>query len=75
MKCPECVKQDLKSKVNVPSYCIRTAMCVDQYYDEDGKYHSHDMNTTSSQYTCSNGHAWTKISKGSCWCGWGKNEN
>jgi len=36
------------------------------YYDEDGVYHHHDTNITTSSYSCSNGHEWTTKSRGKC---------
>ena len=40
------------------------------FYDENGKWHNHDGNITTTGYECSNGHRWTVESTGSCWCGW-----
>lgn len=40
------------------------------FYDEQGRHHYHDSNTTTSGYECSNGHNWVVKSKPSCWCGW-----
>jgi hypothetical protein len=40
------------------------------FYDEQGRHHTHDSNTTTTGYRCSNGHEWTEKSTGSCWCGW-----
>lgn len=70
MKCPDCVKEGLKSNV-YPGHSYTTAMFCRPYYDEDGKLHVHDMNTTTTSYYCSNNHTWSKSHQGSCWCGWG----
>jgi len=40
------------------------------FYDEEGKYHDHDPNSSSTSYSCSNGHTWAESSRSSCWCGW-----
>lgn len=71
MICPQCRKEGLKSKV-YPGGGSTTLMYCQPFYDEGGKYHHHDSNTTRYNYSCSNGHEWVEYSKGSCWCGWGK---
>lgn len=40
-----------------------TLMCANPYYDENGKYHHNDPNTTTTYYNCSNGHQWTESTK------------
>lgn len=69
MICPECKKQELKSKVYTGPG-LTTLMWCPPFYDEDGKFHNHDGNTTTTPMNCSNGHNWTHESIGSCWCGW-----
>ena len=62
MKCEECQKEGKKSFVNAGmgmSTCSGSA----HYYDEEGEYHVHDMNTTSYLMTCSNGHSWQEHSE------------
>ena len=71
MICEQCVKENKKSKV-FPHGGFTTAMYCPPFYDENGAYHSHDMNTRTDSYSCSNGHEWRESSTGSCWCGWGK---
>lgn len=69
MICPECKAENKKSRVYAgPS--SSTCMHCAPYYDEDGKHHYHDINTSSTSYSCSNGHEWSESSQGSCWCGW-----
>lgn len=58
MKCPTCKDLGVKSRV-YPGMSYATCMGWQPYYDEDGQYHSHDPNTTTTDYTCSNGHEWT----------------
>ncbi len=70
MICPECSKEGQKSTV-YPGGSLRTCMNFNPFYDQDGKYHLHDANTTTTNYRCSNGHAWIESRRGSCWCGWG----
>lgn len=59
MKCQECVDAGQKSRVT-PGMSTVTAMYCAPYYDEEGVYHHHDMNSHTTQYTCSNGHQWIK---------------
>ena len=73
MICPECQKLGLKSKA-YPGWTTCTAMYCQPFYDEEGELHHHDMNTTSTQYSCSNGHNWAENIKGTCWCGWDGNK-
>jgi hypothetical protein len=68
MKYPDCEKEDKKSSVYV-GITSSTAMHCPSYYDEDGRLHSHDQNTTHTAYKCSNGHEWSEKYKGKCWCG------
>lgn len=70
--CAECSKQGKKSKVYEDGFSTKTLLHCVSFYDEDGKRHSHDGNTVTTGMTCSNGHKWQRVSKGSCWCGWGK---
>lgn len=70
MICPECKSNGEKSNV-YPGGSQRTLMYFPPYYDENGKYHNHDSNTTTTSYRCSNGHNWSDKRRGSCWCGWG----
>ncbi len=65
MKCKTCVEQGLKSTVEVVS-SVSTLMCEHQYYDEDGRYHLHDPNTTNTLYRCSNGHSTGETSRRHC---------
>ncbi len=71
MKCPKCQKEGKESKV-FPHGSSTTLMHSQPFYDEKGKYHDHDPNITTSQYSCSNGHRWTEKNNSICWCGWGK---
>jgi hypothetical protein len=67
MKCPECVQNNQKSRVAVGG-STRTLLGFTPFYDEDGNYHNHDPNTTSTQYSCSNGHTWVEKTQHKCWC-------
>ncbi len=65
MKCPVCVEEGKRSRVH-PRGSRRTLMHCSPYYDEDGKLHSHNRNTTTSSYSCSEGHRWSIKIKGRC---------
>jgi hypothetical protein len=70
MFCPQCQEEGKKSRVLPGPTSVRTLLYSQPYYDEDGKYHDHDRNTTTRGYSCSNGHSWSETKTGSCWCGW-----
>lgn len=59
MRCPTCKENGEKSRV-FPGPTTTTLMSRNVYYDGDGNYHSHDPNTKTTKYTCSNGHEWTE---------------
>lgn len=46
-----------------------TLMSGSSFYDGQGRFHSHDPNTSTTNYTCSNGHSWN-VGSGPilCWC-------
>lgn len=67
MKCPTCVAEGKRSKVFVgPS--TSTCMSGASFYDEDGRPHFHDPNTTTTEYRCSNDHTWKETVSAKCWC-------
>lgn len=69
MRCPECVEAGQRSKVYV-GLSTTTLMYAQPFYDEDGRWHHHDPNQTTTEYTCSNGHSW-KETTGPHQCAWG----
>lgn len=69
VQCDKCTIEGWRSRVYLGG-TFRTAVGVDQYYDEDGKLHVHDGNANSQSFACSNGHSWTVTSYRKCWCGW-----
>jgi len=73
MICLECKKKGLKSQV-YPGVSSTTLLYCQPFYDEKGRYHDHDANTTTTEYSCSNGHKWVEKTTGSCWCGWPEKE-
>jgi hypothetical protein len=71
VKCPECVKQGLRSKVFAGETSSTFLHCP-SFYDEEGELHTHDSNVYTCGYRCSNGHEWSEDIRMSCWCGWPK---
>lgn len=69
MICPMCEAQGLQSKVLAGPSSV-TLIYSPPFYDENGAYHHHDLNTSTTQCKCSSGHEWTEVSRPSCWCGW-----
>ena len=57
MKCSQCETNGLKSKIYIGG-STSTAMLADIYFDEDGNYHSHNGNSYTTEYCCTNGHLW-----------------
>lgn len=71
MICQTCKAEGQKSIVT-PSHGGTTAMYCQPFYDENGVYHHHDSNTTTTGYTCSRGHRWSEVApKPKCpGCSW-----
>jgi len=67
--CPFCAREGRKSQLR-PGISFKTAMYFAPYYDEEGKYHFHDGNMTTTDFGCSNGHRFDYRRKGYCSCGW-----
>jgi hypothetical protein len=65
MKCLTCLEEGRKSTIT-PHGGSTICMGFSPYYDEEGKYHSHDPNTSSFWYSCSNGHEWGESSYRAC---------
>ncbi len=61
MKCPECIKQGLKSIVAIKEV-NKTLNNYLPFYDEEGNYHNHDYNYTYSNMECNNGHLFLTVS-------------
>lgn len=75
MICPKCKEEGNTSKV-YSGYGMTTCAGTMSYYDEQGKYHYHDSNITTSQATCSNGHRITMKSSSKCSsCDFGSNSD
>ena len=71
MKCPECLKLGIKSRVYVGDFKVSKGHIMD-YFDEDGFYHIHDTSATTTDYACSSSHSWSETKVFPCWCKWGE---
>lgn len=65
MRCPECIAEGERSRLTSGGG-MTTLLGYRPYYDEDGVYHDHDPNTTTTGYSCSRGHKFTIRTKRSC---------
>jgi len=63
MKCPFCIEEEKKSKLYIGA-TLGTLMYCEPYYDEEGTYHSDDINTYTTDYHCSEGHKFTVSMRG-----------
>lgn len=72
MICPECQASGGRSEVRyVPMSEVRTTLPVDRFFDADGDSHTHDPNTYTASYTCSEGHVFEVHGAGACHrCDW-----
>jgi len=74
MICKQCQDQGTKSRVT-PLGGTETLLGFNPYYDEEGRYHSHDPNTFTGRYKCSNDHEWIEQETTPCpapSCDWNK---
>lgn len=55
--CPQCKKLKQKSKVYLIG-STKTLLGWSPYWDEEGRYHSHDPNKVRTGYNCNRGHTW-----------------
>jgi hypothetical protein len=70
MICQKCKNEGQKSTVTVGP-CFTTAMASRPFYDEEGTYHNHDGNVTTTSYSCSRGHSFTVRERLKCpGCTW-----
>ena len=65
MRCPTCKENKVKSKVFRGPTQLTTGL-VETFWDEDEQYHRHDGNVTTEEFTCSEGHTWSRESTGQC---------
>lgn len=74
MICPACKAHGVRSNV-YPGFSSTTLMGGASYWDTDGRYHSHDPNTTTTDFRCSQGHEWTEHHKSPCpSCNYGRQQ-
>ncbi len=56
MKCPKCLEENTTSRIYMEMGGTVTCMGWMPYYDEEGRHHNHDPNSSTTGGTCSNGH-------------------
>ena len=66
MICPKCKELGLKSTIKGNGYGTSTAMANHPYWDEEGVYHSHSLNISTFEYTCSKGHSLVQSGHNPC---------
>ena len=67
MKCDACMIEGRMSSIRVLGHYPRTDMGSDEYFDEGGNHHYHDLNTGGGPILeCSNGHRRVGSHGGSC---------
>lgn len=67
MKCPHCVRDNLKSTLTVKK-AEPIAGEVTRFWDEEGNLHVHDETNYRDVFSCSNGHNWMTEQKSRCPC-------
>jgi len=65
MICPACQREGKQSRIKLLGYIV-TSMCAHEFYDEQGRYHSHDPNSMSTSARCSAGHQLAIVVKHGC---------
>lgn len=83
MRCPACIKQGVRSRVDWVSDVetvdedrspqSRTPPQKSQFeawYDDTGRVHIHSYCYSRTWYRCKNGHFFSVVSASSCGCGW-----
>ena len=69
--CPECRDQGARSRVYWNGGENQgTAVAVDRFWDEQGRFHHHDPRISHDRYRCTEGHEFQISSRNKCWCGW-----
>lgn len=72
MKCPMCEEEEQRSTVTIGAV-FSTCMYNAPFYDEDGRYHNHDPNSSTQHFSCSRGHDFSKSLTSPCpSCDFGK---
>lgn len=65
MKCPQCEAEGIKSTID-DRHGWTTSMGVARFHDEDGRYHVHDRNRTTTDLRCSKNHDLRLVSRKGC---------
>jgi hypothetical protein len=67
-KCPQCSAEEQGRVVRLGE-SQKAAYCPN-YFDSEGKEHSHNENAITSTYECQARHRWSERHVAKCWCGW-----
>jgi hypothetical protein len=67
-KCPHCPQEENPRVTLVGS--VQKSAYYPNYFDSDGKEHSHNENSISTTYECQNRHRFSERTVSRCWCGW-----
>lgn len=65
MICPYCQKEGKTSRL-YPNGGTSTLALGESFYDEEGRWHTHDPNIHTSGWYCSNGHRWVEKTRRAC---------
>lgn len=68
MICIACKNENQKSKVYISDVFYDLQKAQDRFFDEEGRWHVHDVNITTTKYQCSNNHVWSEVKHARCWC-------
>jgi len=74
VKCPIC--EDRGGAKVYPLGCSATLIGYYPYHDEEGVYHDHNPNATTSLFCCDKGHSWQVKTYATCpGCGWRRSDD
>ena len=68
MICSECRKHGQRSRVYIIDSYYDLQIAQDRFFDEEGHWHVHDTNTSTTTYQCTNNHKWSETKYSMCWC-------
>lgn len=69
--CNQCVRYGQTSTLVVRERRAASNNQTEEFYDQNGKHHTHQNNRYRVIYECSNGHQFSEMVHKACWCGQG----
>lgn len=69
--CNQCVRAGQTSTLFVRERRAASSNQTEEFYDQNGKHHTHQNNRYRVMYECSNGHQFSELVQKACWCGQG----